>query len=43
MLSHFYKTKKSCPAIKNTIDLTDEIKEYIIDNRIYCQRETINN
>jgi hypothetical protein len=43
MNSHFYNTKKSCPAIKNPIDLTDEIKEYILDNRIYHQRDSTNN
>ena len=32
---HFYNLKKICPAIKNNIELTDEIKEYILNNRIY--------
>lgn len=32
---HFYNLKKKCPAIKNNIELTDEIKEYILNNRIY--------
>jgi hypothetical protein len=32
---HFYNIKKICPAIKNNIELTDEIKEYILNNRIY--------
>jgi hypothetical protein len=32
---HFYTLKKICPAIKNNIELTDEIKEYILNNRIY--------
>jgi hypothetical protein len=32
---HLYKRKKICPAIENDIELTDEIKQYILDNRIY--------
>jgi hypothetical protein len=32
---HFYNLKKICPATKNNIELTDEIKEYILNNRIY--------
>lgn len=35
MHKHFYKTKKPCPATKNVIELTDEIKQHILDNRIY--------
>jgi 5-methylcytosine-specific restriction endonuclease McrA len=32
---HFYVLKKTCPAIKQDIELTDNIKQYILDNRIY--------
>ena len=32
---HLYKVKHVCPASKFDIELTDEIKEYIIKNRIY--------
>ena len=35
MRRHFYKLNKSCPAIKNNIELTIEIKEHILANRIY--------
>lgn len=31
---HLFELKKTCPATKNNIELTDEIKNYIIDNRI---------
>ena len=32
---HLFNLKKTCPAINNDIELTDEIKNYILDNRIY--------
>ena len=32
---HFYNLKKICPATKNNVELTEEIKEYILNNRIY--------
>jgi len=32
---HFYNLQKVCPATKNDIELTDEIKNYILNNRIY--------
>lgn len=35
MRVHFYNNKKPCPRIVNDIDLTDEIKEYVLDNRVY--------
>jgi hypothetical protein len=35
MRKHFTLLKKKCPAIVNNIELTDEIKNFIIDNRIY--------
>ena len=35
MIKHFYKLIKPCPKLKNNIDLTDEIKEFIITNRVF--------
>ena len=35
MINHLYKLKKPCPKSKNDIDLTKEIKEYIVNNRVY--------
>ena len=32
---HFFLKNEPCPQTKNQIDLTDEIKEYILKNRIY--------
>ena len=32
---HFYNLKKICPATKNNVELSNEIKEYILNNRIY--------
>jgi hypothetical protein len=33
--NHFYKLQKPCPKVENDIELTDEIKEYVIKNRVY--------
>ena len=35
MIKHFYSRQKICPAIANEIELTNELKEYILNNRIY--------
>jgi hypothetical protein len=35
MNRHLITLKKECPATNNDIELTDEIKEYILKNRIY--------
>lgn len=35
MRRHLYDKTSTCPAEKNNIELTDEIKEYILKNRIY--------
>ncbi len=35
MRKHLYFKKKICPGSKNDIELTDEIKEKILSNRIY--------
>jgi transcription elongation factor Elf1 len=32
---HFNKRKTLCPAITNNIELTEEIKEYVLLNRVY--------
>jgi hypothetical protein len=32
---HLYDRTQECPAYKNDIELTDEIKEYILKNRVY--------
>ena len=32
---HLYIKKKPCQSIENDIELTDEIKETILNNRIY--------
>ena len=37
MKKHFYKVLKPCPKQLNNIDLTDDIKEFILANRIYHQ------
>lgn len=37
---HLYLLKKTCPATKNLIELTDEIKQHILDNRIYKEPKT---
>lgn len=43
MRYHLYKNKKTCPATKNVIELTDEIKQHILDNRIYKEPKTSQN
>lgn len=35
MRRHLFQVKKPCPGSKNLIELTDEIKHCIMDNRIY--------
>lgn len=35
MRRHLLCAKKPCPASRNVIELTDEIKEWILDNRVY--------
>jgi hypothetical protein len=35
MVFHLYKLKKQCPGTVNNIELTDEIKDEIIKNRVY--------
>lgn len=33
--NHFYKRQKTYPALEKDIELTDEVKEYILLNRTY--------
>ena len=33
--NHFYQKIKICPASINELDLTDEIKECVLNNRTY--------
>ena len=35
MKNHFYKLKSSCPAVTSDMELTDEIKEHVLNNRVY--------
>lgn len=35
MRRHLYNKKKPCPKSVNNIDLTDEIREFILENRVY--------
>lgn len=35
MERHLYKLQKMCPATHQDIELTDEIKQYILNNRVY--------
>lgn len=35
MNKHLYELKKPCPATHQDIELTDEIKQYILNNRVY--------
>lgn len=32
---HLYSKKKACPGVRDTLDLTDDIKEHILTHRIY--------
>lgn len=43
MKKHLYDLKKICPGTKNVITLTDEIKEHILENRIYKIVKETNN
>jgi HNH endonuclease len=43
MYKHLYNVKKPCPALKINIELTDDIKKYILDNRIYNTSQSLQN
>lgn len=40
MWNHFYRKKKPCPKLNTDIILTDNIKEYILHNRVYKPAST---
>jgi hypothetical protein len=40
MYLHFYNVKKTCCATYSDIELTDEVKQYILDNRIYKPKKS---
>lgn len=47
MFKHLHELKKVCPATKQDVQLTDTIKQYILDNRVYhmpkqTQQQVIN-
>lgn len=35
MRNHLYKKNKPCPAYKEDMQLTDDIKAYVLDNHVY--------
>lgn len=35
MRVHLFSNKKKCPALRNDVELTDEIKNHILENRVY--------
>jgi hypothetical protein len=41
MRRHLYSNIKSCPKLLNDIELTDEIKDYILANRVYDPNKKI--
>ena len=43
MRTHLYKKIKPCPGSRNTIELTDDIKQHILDNKRYIIPKPINN
>jgi hypothetical protein len=44
MRAHLYNAKTPCPKLNNVIDLTDDIKEHILQNRVYKvqQQQSVN-
>ena len=41
IFNHFYKLKKPCPKLASTIELTEEIKQHVLQNRIYYIQEPV--
>lgn len=37
---HLFKMKKQCPALVTLLDLTDNIKTFVLENRIYRENTT---
>lgn len=35
MRNHLYHKNKMCPATKSIVELTDDIRDYVLDNKIY--------
>lgn len=38
---HLFDRKKGCPSTKSDIVLTDEIKEYVLNNRVYRSKKDV--
>jgi len=38
MYTHLYKLKNLCPSSRNDVNITSEIKEYILANRVYYHK-----
>lgn len=43
MARHLYENKKICPSLLCDIELTEETKQYVLDNRIYNKGSTMDN
>lgn len=41
MRDHFYSKKKLCPALKKDIELTEEVKTYVLDNRVFVSKDNV--
>jgi hypothetical protein len=39
--THLYAKKKPCPSVRSNIELTDEIKQHVVKNRIYIVPEDL--
>lgn len=39
MRRHLYQNKKTCPGTKSTLVMTDDVKEQVLNNRIYHSHE----
>ena len=41
MERHFYTKQKRCPALQKDITLTDEVKQYVLDNKRYNPQTSV--
>ncbi len=41
MRNHFYKLQKPCQRIYDRIDLTDEIKEFVLDHIVWVAQKDV--
>lgn len=41
MHKHLYKLKKLCPAQESNVELTDDIKKHVLENRVYVVEEPV--